>query len=52
VAAKVGITVMLTNASTTNDEFPKTTSVSVNSPSYHLIRLLLSMGIFSAKKNE
>ena len=52
MAAKLGIAVMLSNAPTTNDEFAKTTRVSVNSRSYHLMRLLLSMGIFSAKKNE
>ena len=41
---------MLSNAPTTNDEFAKITSV--NSRSYYLRRLLVSMGIFSAEKNE
>jgi hypothetical protein len=50
VEARLGIAVMLSNAPTTNDEFAKSTSV--NSRSYHLMRLLVSMGIFSAEKNE
>jgi hypothetical protein len=50
VVAKLGIAVMLSNNPGTTDEFAKTTTV--NSRSYHLMRLLVSMGIFSAKKND
>ncbi|MEG3959018.1 methyltransferase family protein [Microcoleus sp. herbarium2] len=49
VVAKLGIADILSNKPITADEFAK--SSSVNSPSsYHLIRLLVKMGIFSAKK--
>jgi hypothetical protein len=50
VAAKLVIAIMLSNAPTTNDEFAKTTSV--NSRSYHLMRLVVSIGIFPAERNE
>jgi hypothetical protein len=50
VVAKLVIAIMLSNAPTTNDEFVKTTSV--NSRSYHLMRLVVNMGIFYAERNE
>jgi hypothetical protein len=51
VVAKLGIADILTNDPTTTDELAKTTSVNSRS-SYHLMRLLVSMGIFSAEKND
>jgi hypothetical protein len=51
VAAKLGIADILSNGPKTADELAKATSA--NSLSiYHLMRLLVSMGIFSAQKND
>lgn len=51
VAAKLGIADILVNGSKTADELAKATSVNSRSI-YHLMRLLVSMGIFSAEKND
>ena len=51
VVAKLGIADILSNGPKTADELAKATSG--NSLSiYHLMRLLVSMGIFSAEKND
>ncbi len=50
VVAKFGIADILSNGPTTSDELAKTTSVNSRN-SYHLMRLLVRMGIFSAEKN-
>ena len=50
MAAKLVIAIMLSNAPTTNDEFAKTTSV--NFRSYHLMRLVVSLGIFPTERKE
>ncbi|MEG4589524.1 methyltransferase [Microcoleus sp. MOSTC5] len=51
VAAKLGIADILSNGSQTADELAKATNVNSRSL-YHLMRLLVSMGIFSAEKND
>jgi len=50
VVAKLGIADILSNDPTTADEFAKSSNVSSLS-SYHVMRLLVKMGIFSAEKN-
>jgi len=51
VAAKLKLADILSNDPTNADELVKATSVNSRS-SYHLIRLLVRMGIFSAEKND
>jgi predicted transcriptional regulator len=51
VAAKLGIADILSNGPKTADELAKATSVNSRSI-YHLMCLLVSMGIFSAEKND
>jgi transcription initiation factor IIE alpha subunit len=51
VAAKLELADILSNGPTNADELAKATSVNSRS-SYHLMRLLVSRGIFSGEKNE
>jgi hypothetical protein len=51
VVAKLGIADILSNDPTTANEFAKSSSVNSRS-SYHLMRLLVKMGIFFAEKND
>ena len=51
VAAKLELADILSNSPTNADELAKATSVNSCS-SYHLLRLLVSMGIFFAEKND
>ena len=51
MGAKLRIADILSNDPTTAAEIAKTTIVNSRS-SYHLMRLLVSMGIFSAQKND
>ena len=51
VAAKLELADILSNSPTNADELAKATSVNSRS-SYHLMRLLVSMSIFSAEKND
>jgi hypothetical protein len=51
VAANLELANILSNGPTNADEIAKATSVNSRS-SYHLRRLLISMGIFFAKKND
>ena len=51
VVAKLGIADILSNGPKTADELAKATSVNSRSI-YHLMCLLVSMGVFSAQKND
>jgi predicted transcriptional regulator len=51
VVAKLGIADILSNSPKTADELAKATSVNGRSI-YHLMCLLVSMGVFSAQKND
>ena len=51
VAAKLELASILSNSPTNADEIAKATSVNSRS-SYHLMRLLISIGIFFAKNND
>ena len=51
VAAKLGIADILSNGPKTADELAKATSVNSRSI-YHLMCLLVSMGVFSVQKND
>jgi hypothetical protein len=51
VAAKLELADILSNSPTNAYELAKATSVNSRS-SYHLMRLLVSMGIFPAEKND
>ncbi|MEG4960903.1 MULTISPECIES: methyltransferase [unclassified Microcoleus] len=51
VAAKLGIADILSNGAKTADELAKATNVNSRSI-YHLMRLLVSIGVFSAENNE
>ena len=51
VAAQLELADILSNSPTNADELAKATSVNSRS-SYHLMRLLVSIGIFSREKNE
>jgi predicted transcriptional regulator len=51
VAAKLGIADILSNSPKTADELAKATSVNSRSM-YHLMFLLVRIGVFSAQKND
>ena len=51
VAAKLGIADILSNGPKTADELAKATSVNSRSI-YHLMCVLVSMGVFSAQQND
>ena len=51
MVAKLGIADILSNGPKTADELAKATSVTSRSI-YHLMCLLVSMGVFSAQKND
>jgi hypothetical protein len=51
MAAKLELADILSNSPTNADELVKATSVNSHS-SYHLMHLLVSMGSFSAQKND
>ena len=51
VAAKIELADILSNSPTDADELAKATRLSFRS-SYHLMRLLVSMGMFYTKKND